>query len=1221
MVAKRALSVTPVCGQSFPSPRHISVHGTFFCISGATLTIRAPHIHHLGDAPQRRIAPPRGCILNVLHPHLNGRFPSSLVVERIAPLKAKDGFKPDGGQPSSVPFLQKTEKYVGLSKDEKHTEQNGLKIKEHKKVEKRDTPAPPRSLSDAEYDDLFHSVLQRVMVDNGNEQEATAQTKEMSEDVDDISNTEENEPDQIAIGTGEKSDKDADSIASEDVDEWADSPLISESDNKRDLQSMVKPKSALQKKAERKGVLKPKQLIVPETDNKNGCVKEESVLNKKKGTKSIDIKPPISKGKRTFVLKAGDLAKVKKIPEENRSKGLKDKTEKKKNNEERGTSKSEVQFTSREVEECTEEEEEEEKGTWIQCSKRECGKWRYVAGIEDPILVPTMWECKMNPDEEHNACDLPEVDFDESEHICTDFTIGSLVWAKMDGYPWWPGMVEADPDFNIYFELLTEKSMYPFQYHVTFFDDHVTRAWIKTISISPYIKGQQPGNKMSKGRHSYKKEIQQAIANADKALSLSLQERISMFGFLKRFNKKPRKVNQPHKAKSKYHQQLLKEIKTGENMEKVTQSQHGNNYNSSEDSSDLNDLSDVLEDTEYKPVKTKSRGSKVATENEDSQTLELEARSMKQDVRSEENKTESSEDTCPGESEDMKRVETKLDPDIFTMELDSTHVDHPDTVDKNQCKSSDYVNDCDMPFPDDIHLKDKNEEKAKPTPDETAGINKKREEVSSNEDQNQEKTKKRSKCKLALKTKTPKQENLETPKLIHNREENLHESNNDMAIKDNGSNVNSNVNQTKENNQENKKKTKSKLAIKSKTVDATRKDKARAEEEGTSMSKDKDLSGRDDDGGVPNSSKKAKIKNKLHTKQANHITDDSTKECKELRIEEGGKELDEKQRFSGEAGFNLTNSDDNITNSKQDCTKQQPIMHNLGKDKQEKALKTKGKNAKRTKSECDSDKENLEPSDTLTIKEEKCKKKKLKRQTNTSTCSIATNSSEKNSHTTGAKKFKLCLTSDNSEKTAPKDKVTDQEDCKQTKDKVKVSKRMLKSFAAPAKVLQTSDREVPELSLPCSKKDCQVKGGRLDSKSTKPMTANDQHVVPDMSQESVTEAHLDIDMFHETEKGKNKFAKLTEEKTTRGNNNVTMFDDSEEEELDLDINVPKVDFSLPQKFLSDSDDSDAEEMESDLNQSKVIVEEVKDNMKDFGRFASRCTDHGSESDPMELIED
>ena len=34
--------------------------------------------------------------------------------------------------------------------------------------------------------------------------------------------------------------------------------------------------------------------------------------------------------------------------------------------------------------------------------------------------------------------------------IYNSYTEGSIVWAKLDGYPWWPAMVEVDPDMKAF---------------------------------------------------------------------------------------------------------------------------------------------------------------------------------------------------------------------------------------------------------------------------------------------------------------------------------------------------------------------------------------------------------------------------------------------------------------------------------------------------------------------------------------------------------------------------------------------------------------------------------------------------------------------------------------------------------------------------------------------------------------------------------------------------
>ena len=58
----------------------------------------------------------------------------------------------------------------------------------------------------------------------------------------------------------------------------------------------------------------------------------------------------------------------------------------------------------------------------------------------------------MNPDQCRNTCQAPEEDMkDYAESVGggfveLDYGAGSVVWAKMDGWPWWPGMVDDDPD-------------------------------------------------------------------------------------------------------------------------------------------------------------------------------------------------------------------------------------------------------------------------------------------------------------------------------------------------------------------------------------------------------------------------------------------------------------------------------------------------------------------------------------------------------------------------------------------------------------------------------------------------------------------------------------------------------------------------------------------------------------------------------------------------------
>ena len=55
-----------------------------------------------------------------------------------------------------------------------------------------------------------------------------------------------------------------------------------------------------------------------------------------------------------------------------------------------------------------------------------------------------------------NACDKGESEKfveDNEEFVDTEFAAGSMVWAKMKGYPWWPAMVDFCPDTDEYYWL------------------------------------------------------------------------------------------------------------------------------------------------------------------------------------------------------------------------------------------------------------------------------------------------------------------------------------------------------------------------------------------------------------------------------------------------------------------------------------------------------------------------------------------------------------------------------------------------------------------------------------------------------------------------------------------------------------------------------------------------------------------------------------------------
>ncbi|XP_030843304.1 myb-like protein X [Strongylocentrotus purpuratus] len=181
-------------------------------------------------------------------------------------------------------------------------------------------------------------------------------------------------------------------------------------------------------------------------------------------------------------------------------------------------------FTGRDV---------EVSGTWVQCTDKECMKWRFLSDITDPSHVPDVWTCEMNSDTSHNSCLLPEQDYSTLDFVHAKFTEGSLVWAKMQGFPWWPAMIEEDPDSELclYPDPVTG---YVTDYHVVFLDKKVTRCWVKVSNIQKYEDAACPGSMTLKG-HDYSQKIKAAKEIADGAQKLPIKERIKTFGFSARF--------------------------------------------------------------------------------------------------------------------------------------------------------------------------------------------------------------------------------------------------------------------------------------------------------------------------------------------------------------------------------------------------------------------------------------------------------------------------------------------------------------------------------------------------------------------------------------------------------------------------------------------------------------------------------------------------------------
>uniref|UniRef100_A0A7N5KRX8 Zinc finger CW-type and PWWP domain containing 1 n=1 Tax=Ailuropoda melanoleuca TaxID=9646 RepID=A0A7N5KRX8_AILME len=175
---------------------------------------------------------------------------------------------------------------------------------------------------------------------------------------------------------------------------------------------------------------------------------------------------------------------------------------------------------------------------WVQCSSPDCEKWRRLCGNIDPSVLPDNWSCDQNTDSRYNRCDIPEESWTgrESDVAYASYIPGSIIWAKQYGYPWWPGMVESDPDLGEYFLFASHLDSLPSKYHVTFFGETVSRAWIPVNMLKDF---QELSLELAGGKKFRNKDCNQklgaALTMAQEAERISIQERVNLFGFRSRY--------------------------------------------------------------------------------------------------------------------------------------------------------------------------------------------------------------------------------------------------------------------------------------------------------------------------------------------------------------------------------------------------------------------------------------------------------------------------------------------------------------------------------------------------------------------------------------------------------------------------------------------------------------------------------------------------------------
>ncbi|KAM9848166.1 DNA mismatch repair protein Msh6 isoform 1-T1 [Aulostomus maculatus] len=110
------------------------------------------------------------------------------------------------------------------------------------------------------------------------------------------------------------------------------------------------------------------------------------------------------------------------------------------------------------------------------------------------------------------------------ESLTSSFSAGALVWAKLEGHPWWPCMVVPQP--------LTGQQMrgrgQAQRIHVHFFDEPPTRGWVSTKYIREY-KGSESSDAKTGGLfYSCKPVIRHAMELADAVMLDDPENRLKM---------------------------------------------------------------------------------------------------------------------------------------------------------------------------------------------------------------------------------------------------------------------------------------------------------------------------------------------------------------------------------------------------------------------------------------------------------------------------------------------------------------------------------------------------------------------------------------------------------------------------------------------------------------------------------------------------------------------
>lgn len=185
-------------------------------------------------------------------------------------------------------------------------------------------------------------------------------------------------------------------------------------------------------------------------------------------------------------------------------------------------------------------DDEDAVSIWVQCESESCQKWRQISAEEAEGLGDSAWYCWLNRDTRYNNCSAVEQKAKKPKHMKFIYSLlpqGEVVMAKLSGYPPWPGILTRDPTCGEYYDAPLDKENEITHYHVEFFGQPRSRAWLVPARVHPLRSMNEtkmvPQFRKIQGRQliELKKSYEFALKEAQSSLNTTAEERIETCHF------------------------------------------------------------------------------------------------------------------------------------------------------------------------------------------------------------------------------------------------------------------------------------------------------------------------------------------------------------------------------------------------------------------------------------------------------------------------------------------------------------------------------------------------------------------------------------------------------------------------------------------------------------------------------------------------------------------